>query len=94
MSEAVANVRKISVALTKNQIAALQAAVDNGACRSTYEMAQEAIAASRLDHPLHDDDFQRLRELWDAGKSSGAAGPFEIERTLAAARSRIGLRRP
>lgn len=89
MSEAVADVRKISVVLTEDQMADLQAAVDGGAYASTSEIVHEAITAWRLGHALHDDDVQRLRELWDAGKASGATRPFDIEHTIAAARGRL-----
>jgi antitoxin ParD1/3/4 len=85
-----ADVRKIRVALTQDQIADLQAVVDSGAYGSTDEIVQEAITAWRFGHGLLDDDVARLRGLWDAGKASGATRPFDIERILAAARGRLG----
>ena len=33
--------------------------------------------------------LQRLRALWDEGKASGSAEPFDIEQTLAAAKTRL-----
>ena len=84
-----ADVQKISVALTKDQMADLQTAVASGAYASTDEIVHDAITAGRLGHALHDDDVQRLRDLWDAGKGSGTTRPFDIERTIAAARSRL-----
>ena len=84
-----AELRKISVALTADQLADLQAAVDSGAYASTDEIIREAITAWRLGHALHDDDIRRLRDLWDAGRDGGATRPFDIERTLAQARDRL-----
>jgi antitoxin ParD1/3/4 len=85
-----ADVRKIRVALTQDQMTDLQAAVDSGAYGSTDEIVQEAITAWRFAHGLLDDDVTRLRALWDAGKEGGATRPFDIERILTAARGRLG----
>ena len=85
-----ADVRKISVTLTEDQLADLRAAVDSGAYASTDEIVREAIAAWRFAHALRNDDILRLRELWDAGKDSGQTRLFDIERTIAAARDRMG----
>ena len=87
---AVADVRKISVALTREQMADVEAAVASGAYASAAEIVQEAITAWRLAHALRDDEIRRLGELWDAGKAGGATRPFDIERTLATARTRLG----
>jgi antitoxin ParD1/3/4 len=35
------------------------------------------------------DDVNRLRQLWDAGKASGPAAPFDSELTIAAAQARL-----
>jgi len=80
MGIVVADLRKINVALTADQLTDLQAAVDSGAYPSTDAIGQEAITAWRFGHALHDDEVQRLRELWDAGKAGGAARCFEIRR--------------
>jgi len=34
------------------------------------------------------EDIERLRRLWDEGKASGPAEPFDIERTITAAKAR------
>jgi antitoxin ParD1/3/4 len=86
----VADVRKFSIALTKEQMADLQAAVASGAYASTDEVVLEAITAWRLAHALRDDEIQRLRELWDAGKAGGVTRDFDIERTISSARARLG----
>jgi antitoxin ParD1/3/4 len=86
----VADVRKISVALTEDQLADLRAAVDSDAYASSDEIVREAIADWRLGHARLEDDIGRLRDLWDAGKDRGATRPLDIERTLVAARERLG----
>jgi antitoxin ParD1/3/4 len=85
-----ANVRKIRVSLTHDQMTDLRAAVDSGAYGSTDEIVQQAITAWRFAHGLLEDDVVGLRELWDAGKQGGATRPFDIERTPATARGRLG----
>jgi Arc/MetJ-type ribon-helix-helix transcriptional regulator len=85
-----ADVRKISIALTEEQAADLQAVVASGAYASTEEVVQEAITAWRLGHALHEDEIHRLRELWDTGKEGRTTQEFDIERTIAAARGRLG----
>jgi len=82
--------RKVSVALTNEQMADLQAAVESGAYPSTEEIVREAITAWRLGHALRNDEIGRLRELWDAGRASGTARDFDIERPLTTARDRLG----
>jgi antitoxin ParD1/3/4 len=63
----VADVRKISAALTEDEAADLRAAVDSGAYASTDEIVREAITVWRIEHALLDDNISRLRDLWDAG---------------------------
>jgi antitoxin ParD1/3/4 len=71
-------------------MADLQAAVASGTYASADEVVREAITAWRLAHALTDDEIQRLGALWDSGKVDGATQPFDIERTLATARRRLG----
>jgi antitoxin ParD1/3/4 len=87
---AVADVRKISVALTEDEAADLRAAVDSDAYASSDEIVREAIADWRIEHAQLEDDISRLRDLWDAGKDRGATRPLDIEWTLVAARERLG----
>jgi antitoxin ParD1/3/4 len=68
-------VRKVSIALTEEQIEALKAVVATGEYATTSELRQR--------------DIERLRQLWDEGKASGPPKPFDIERTIAAAKARL-----
>ena len=80
--------RKISVALEPEQMAAIEKAVSAGEYSNQSEIVREAIRDWQLKHALSDEDFKRLRSLWDAGKESGRPAKFDIERTLASARKR------
>jgi antitoxin ParD1/3/4 len=82
-------VRKVSIALTGEQIEALKAAVDNGEYATTSEIVREAIRDWQFKRELRQKDIERLRQLWDEGKASGPAEPFDIERTIANAKARL-----
>jgi antitoxin ParD1/3/4 len=84
-----ADIQKVSVALTGEQLAALKAAVEAGEYATTSEIVREAIRDWQLKRELRQEDVRRLRQLWDEGKASGPAKPFDIERTIAAARARL-----
>ena len=83
-----ADIQKVSVALTGEQVAALRAAVESGEYATTSEIVREALRDWQFKRQLRQEDMKRLRQLWDAGKASGPAEPFERERTIAAARAR------
>jgi antitoxin ParD1/3/4 len=83
-----ADIQKISVALTSEQVAILEAAVETGEYATTSEIIREALREWQLKREVHLKDLERLRQLWDEGKSSGRAEPFDIERTIAAAKAR------
>lgn len=82
------DIQKVSVALTGEQIAAIKAAVETGEYATTSEIVREAIRDWQFKRELHQEDLRRLRHLWDEGKASGPAKPFEIEQTIAAAMTR------
>ena len=84
-----ADIQKVSVALTGEQIAMLKAAVDAGEYATTSEIVREAIRDWKFKRELRQEDIKRLQRLWDEGKASGPPEPFDIERTIAAARERL-----
>jgi antitoxin ParD1/3/4 len=84
-----ADIQKVSVALTREQLSALKAAVETGEYATTSEIVREAIRDWQFKRELRQEDIRRLRQLWDEGKASGPAQPFDIERTIAAARARL-----
>jgi len=83
------DMQKVSVALTGEQVAALEAAVEAGEYATTGEIVREALRDWQFKRELRRKDVERLRRLWDEGKASGPAEPFDVERTLAAARARL-----
>jgi antitoxin ParD1/3/4 len=85
----VPDIRKVSVALTGEQIAALEAAVEAGEYATTGEIVREALRDWQFKRELRQKHVERLRRLWDEGKASGPAEPLDWERTLAEARARL-----
>ena len=83
------DMQKVSVALTGEQVAALEAAVEAGEYATTGEIVREALRDWQFKQELRRKDVERLRRLWDEGKASGPAQPFDVERTLAAAKARL-----
>jgi antitoxin ParD1/3/4 len=83
------DIQKVSVALTGEQLAALEAAVESGEYATKSEIVREAIRDWRFKRELRHEDLERLRQMWDEGKASGPAEPFDVERTLAAAKRRL-----
>jgi antitoxin ParD1/3/4 len=84
-----ADIQKVSVALTGEQVAALKAAVETGEYATTSEIVREAIRDWQFKQELRRGDVKRLRQLWDEGKASGPPEPFDVERTIAAAKARL-----
>ena len=83
------DVQKVSVALTTEQLAALRTAVEAGEYATTSEIVREAIRDWQHKRELRQVDVQRLRLLWAEGETSGPPRPFDIERTIASAKSRL-----
>lgn len=84
-----ANIEKVSVALTGEQVAALKAAVDAGEYATTSEIVREAVRDWQLKRELRCEDIRRLRHLWDQGIASGAAGELEMTKLRGDARKRL-----
>jgi len=84
-----ANIEKVSVALTSEQLASLKAAVDAGEYATTSEIVREAVRDWQLKRELRQEDINRLRQLWDAGKSSGSAGEVDMKALRGEARQRL-----
>jgi antitoxin ParD1/3/4 len=81
--------RKVSVALTGEQIADLKEAVETGEYPSISEIVRQAIWDWRLKRKLRQEDIERLRQLWDEGQASGPARPLDMEKLLRKARKRL-----
>ena len=84
-----ANVEKVSIALTTEQLAALRAAVDAGEYATTSEVVREALRDWQLKRELKQDDIRRLRQLWQEGVASGSAGELDMAALRIEARDRL-----
>jgi antitoxin ParD1/3/4 len=84
-------VKKISIALTGEQIASLKAAVASGEYATTSEIVREAIRDWQFKRELRQEDLKRLRQMWDQGKASGAATPMDLEAVRQEARLRLAI---
>ena len=93
-----ANIEKVSVALTSEQVATLRAAVDAGEYATTSEIVREAVRDWQMKRKLQREDLRTLRRLWDEGKASGPARPVDFRelrregRRLLARADRAGRR--
>ncbi|MGA3264035.1 MAG: type II toxin-antitoxin system ParD family antitoxin [Terracidiphilus sp.] len=85
------DVQKISVALTGEQVGALKAAVETGDYATTSEIVREAIRDWQFKRELRQEDLNRLRQMWDQGKASGAATPVDFDYARREARQRLGM---
>ena len=43
----------------------------------------------QLKQQVREENIKRLRQIWDEGKASGPAKPFDIEKVLREARTRL-----
>ena len=84
-----ADIQKVSVALTGEQLTALKAAVEAGEYATTSEIVREAIRDWQLKRELRQEDIRRLRQLWDEGKASGPARPLDWEKLRQEAERRL-----
>jgi antitoxin ParD1/3/4 len=84
-----ANIEKVSVALTGEQISVLKAAVEAGEYATTSEIVREAVCDWQLKRELRQEDIKRLRQMWDAGIASGSAGELDMKKLRREARARL-----
>lgn len=84
-----ANIEKLSIALTGEQAAAIRAAVESGEYATTSEAIRDAVRDWQMQRDLRQEEIARLRKLWDEGVASGAATPLDIEDLRRQARSRL-----
>jgi antitoxin ParD1/3/4 len=81
-------VRKVSVALTAEQVDALRSAVETGEYATTSEVVREALRDWQRKHELRAEELKHLREQWKSGKASGKARTIDFNATRAEARRR------
>ena len=86
-------VRKVSIALTGEQIGALKAAVDAGEYATTSEIVREALRDWQYKRELRREDLARLRQLWDEGKASGPPRKADFGRIQCEGHKRVAKAR-
>lgn len=66
-----AQVEKLSIALTPEMAAAVRQCVESGEYASSSEVIREALRDWKLKRSLQQNDLADLRSLWQAGLDSG-----------------------
>lgn len=86
--EAMANVEKLSIALTPDMVAELRAAVDGGDYGSVSEVVRDALRDWRLRRKIETLETEELRRLVQEGIDSGPG--LEADAVFARLRARFG----
>ncbi|MBZ9702439.1 MULTISPECIES: type II toxin-antitoxin system ParD family antitoxin [unclassified Mesorhizobium] len=84
-----ANVEKMSIAVTPQQAAVMREAVEAGEYATASEIVREAVRDWLAKRELRHDDIQRLRQLWDEGKASGRPEPVDFDELRKEARRKL-----
>lgn len=84
-----ADVEKVSIALTTEQIASLKSVVETGEYATTSEVVREAVRDWQVKRELRQTEIQRLRQLWDEGVSGGSVGLQDMTALRNEARRRL-----
>jgi antitoxin ParD1/3/4 len=67
-----ANVEKLSIALTPEMAAVVRQCVESGEYASSSEVIREALRDWKLKRTLQHNEITELRNLWQAGLDSGS----------------------
>lgn len=84
-----AQVEKVSVALTADMAAAVREAVASGEYASNSEVMREALRDWKMKRRRQQQDIEELRRLWQEGLSSGPGRFAGMEDLKAEARRRL-----
>lgn len=85
-----ANVEKISVALTPEMAALVRDAVESGEYASNSEVIREALREWKQKRLLQLQNIDEVRQLWQEGIESGAGSYVDIEAIKQEERKRLG----
>ncbi len=83
-----ANVEKVSIALTTEMAAIVQGAVSSGEYASNSEVVREALRDWTLKRSLRQQRIEELGQLWDEGLASGPGKLGDMGSIKAEARRR------
>jgi antitoxin ParD1/3/4 len=84
-----ANVEKISVALTPEMLAVVREAVASGEYASSSEVVREALREWKRRRALKASELEALQRLWKEGSASGSGHLADMEAIKAEARRRL-----
>ena len=84
-----ANVEKVSVALTPEMLAVVREAVESGEYASSSEVMREALREWKRRRALEQKEVEELRRLWQEGLESGPGRFADMAAIKAEARRRL-----
>ena len=84
-----ANVEKLSIALTPEMVAVVRQCVESGEYASSSELIREALRDWKTKRTLQQSELQELRHLWQDGIDSGPAQFADINAIKMEARKRL-----
>lgn len=84
-----ANVEKVSIALTPEMLAVVREAVASGEYASSSEVMREALRDWKRRRSLEQKEIEELRRLWHEGLESGSGHFADMAEIKAEARQRL-----
>ncbi len=78
-----ADIERLSIALPRPMADNVRRAIEAGEYASTSEVIRDALRLWESRRQLRERDLEILRQRWDDGKASGAAGPLDIAGLIA-----------
>ena len=84
-----ANVEKLSIALTPELAAVVRQCVESGEFASSSEVIREALREWKLKRSLQQNEIAELRSLWQIGLESGPGHLADMDAIKAEARKRL-----
>lgn len=84
-----ANVEKVSIALTPEMLAVVREAVESGEYASSSEVMREALREWTRRRALESEEVEALRRLWQEGLESGPGRFADMAAIKAEARRRL-----
>jgi antitoxin ParD1/3/4 len=89
-----ANVEKVSIALTIDMAAVVREAVASGEYASSSEVVRDALRDWKLKRSLRRTEIEHLRGLWEEGLASGTGQFSDMDAIKQEARKRLAHSKP
>ena len=89
-----ANVEKVSIALTVDMAAVVREAVASGEYASSSEVVRDALRDWKLKRSLRRTEIEHLRGLWEEGLASGVGQFSDMDAIKQEARKRLARSKP